>query len=504
MNGVSLTPATFMSPAYYAIHTAVNPLLTNGFSIAVEAANAPNAEYTWHGAASSSGNQATVSVLTAGHPKTVTLTVQVSGVSSTYTLHFYKPLAYYYQEGASAGGTGETSDSPFHLLSDALNRAKTTGINKVEILGELTAASSLGNAATLFCFNAGYGTADHPFIIRNFYFDGQGTTGGKRIVSVESTSTNNYIVFENPYMAGAATNSSGGGMYITTANSYHAQVTLKATSWSGGGIAIEGLNAKLFIQDETGTSQTLISNNTAVSGGGIHIASSAVVEIYSGKISLNTATNGGGINAEGTCKLNGYVTDNTAESGGGFYIKGGTCTLNGAYVTGNTATSGNGGGFYLEDGILISGTLNLLPNPLLDLLCQISSNTAPNGIGGGIYLTGSTGYTVTFSVNTTISDNSAGNTGGIYLTTSDSPSDSPTSTVTFNAPVLFQNNTNDTDTEVQIWKEGSQGISIFNVSNIVYPSGYSIGESVIAESRSGLRSLPGNEFVLSYSSSPPS
>ncbi|MDR2491420.1 MAG: hypothetical protein LBD20_08475 [Spirochaetaceae bacterium] len=499
VNGAPQELAASMQPSYEYIN-----MPTGDFTISAQAANSSGAVFTWEGATSSNGGLATVSALTAGLLKTVTLKVQVSDKFSTYTLHLYKPLAYYYQEGASAGGNGETPNSPYNDLGDALRSALYSGINKLEIIGQITPASAYGgNADSLFWFYEGYGTADTPFIIRNFNFNPGGGVG-KRIVFIDSTSTDNYIVFENPRINGTITALDGAGMYITSSAGHKAEVTLKATTvlgiplvynnitlGNGGGIAITGVNSKLVLQDETGTSQRLIYGNSATRdasmGGGLYIDSYAAVEIYAAKIEDNNSSNlGGGIylGAGASCLLNGaYVTKNRAETGrgGGFYIStGGICRLNGTYVTENLSHSG--GGFYMAGGTLTIGASSNA------LACQISENSAAS-TGGGIYLYRNA--TVNFIVNTTISGNTAiSNTAGLHIEGASGQENS----VTFNAPVLFQNNLHPSrTTHSQITK--SPYNSITNISNIFYPhSGYNADGIVSIDVSSSI-----NTFNLTYS-----
>jgi hypothetical protein len=122
----------------------------------------------------------------------------------------------------------------------------------------------------------------------------------------------------------------------------------------------------------------------------------------------NFGSAGGGLYNEGNLTLiNSTVSDNGSvgggdaylecETGGGLKVLSGTTTLINSTVSNNRAKS-KGGGIH----VACQGTL-ILENS------TISGNYA-NGSGGGIYLNGSGVFT-----NSTISNNSASNVGGIAL-----------------------------------------------------------------------------------------
>jgi hypothetical protein len=91
------------------------------------------------------------------------------------------------------------------------------------------------------------------------------------------------------------------------------------------------------------------------------------------------------------------ISDNTSSYGGGVYVNG-AFTMNGGEISGNTASSGNGGGVYFAYGrfTMSGGT--------------ISGNTASSGNGGGVYVNG----TFTMSGGE-ISDNTASSGGGVFV-----------------------------------------------------------------------------------------
>ena len=151
---------------------------------------------------------------------------------------------------------------------------------------------------------------------------------------------------------------------------------------------------------ETGT----VTGGVITGGNGLYggvYADGGTFTMDGGTISGNTAEyGGGGVYADGgTFTMDGgTISGNTAEyGGGGVYVSGGTFTMNSGTISGNTAADGGGvcvawsGTFTMTDGI-------------------ISGNTAE--YGGGVYVSGRT-FTMeggTISGNTASKDG-----GGVYM-----------------------------------------------------------------------------------------
>lgn len=126
---------------------------------------------------------------------------------------------------------------------------------------------------------------------------------------------------------------------------------------------------------------TLTGGNTASFGAAVYVASGRSLTATDVIFSNNTSTsNGGHIRAIGNVDLtNVALIGGSAARGGAIDVAGGVTTLTNVTISGNTATSSNGGG-----GIFINaGTLNLVHTSIAD-------NTASIGPGGGINLTGGT------------------------------------------------------------------------------------------------------------------
>jgi hypothetical protein len=112
----------------------------------------------------------------------------------------------------------------------------------------------------------------------------------------------------------------------------------------------------------------------------VRVSSGGTLEMNSGsKISDNTAFEGGVYVYGGTFTMNGgEISGNTADDGGGgVYVYGGTFTMNGGEISGNTAT-GEGGGVYVSG---YGSTFTMSGG-------EIIGNNA--SAGGGVYIRGGT------------------------------------------------------------------------------------------------------------------
>lgn len=171
----------------------------------------------------------------------------------------------------------------------------------------------------------------------------------------------------------------------------------KAEGSGGGGVCVYGTGAKLILND--GTS---VKDNTAPTGGGIN--GNAAIEMHNATISGNKATsnNGGGIElfsdqyGTGSFKMtSGTIENNTATcEGGGFH--GPNFTMTGGTIQNNNAGT-------LAGGVLVNGTG----------ACSMSGGTITNNTstysGGGLWVDDNTPFTLGGG---TISNNTAGGDGG--------------------------------------------------------------------------------------------
>lgn len=171
----------------------------------------------------------------------------------------------------------------------------------------------------------------------------------------------------------------------------------KAEGSGGGGVCVYGTGAKLILND--GTS---VKDNTAPTGGGIN--GNAAIEMHNATISGNKATsnNGGGIElfsdqyGTGSFKMtSGTIENNTAASeGGGFH--GPNFTMTGGTIQKNNAGT-------VAGGVLVNGTG----------ACSMSGGTITNNTStygaGGLWVDDNTPFTMCGG---TISNNTAGGDGG--------------------------------------------------------------------------------------------
>ena len=171
----------------------------------------------------------------------------------------------------------------------------------------------------------------------------------------------------------------------------------KAEGSGGGGVCVYGTGAKLILND--GTS---VKDNTAPTGGGIN--GNAAIEMHNATISGNKATsnNGGGIElfsdqyGTGSFKMtSGTIENNTAASeGGGFH--GPNFTMTGGTIQKNNAGT-------VAGGVFVNGTG----------ACSMSGGTITNNTStygaGGLWVDDNTPFTMGGG---TISNNTAGGDGG--------------------------------------------------------------------------------------------
>jgi hypothetical protein len=167
----------------------------------------------------------------------------------------------------------------------------------------------------------------------------------------------------------------GGGIYIDTGSAeINTGEVTSNTALYGGGIHIYDGSATLSAGEIRG-------NTASIGGGGVMIVSSnaAFTQIGTGIISHNSALEGGGVHVRNGSGLlsGGQIISNTADSGGGVYIYEGNTVLDGTEVRGNTATGSwpeGGCGFY----IAASGSLVLNGG-------RIANNYYPSYVDNALY-----------------------------------------------------------------------------------------------------------------------
>ncbi len=233
-------------------------------------------------------------------------------------------------------------------------------------------------------------------LIQNNVADGE---GGGAVVNNGATAK-----FENSTISGNTAGTSGGGINITVSSNVtidNSVISGNTATISGGGVEIidNGLGSTLTIIEST------LSNNSAVTGGGISASGPNVVtDINSSTISSNAATQaGGGINVSGGTLniVTSTISSNTAATtGGGMHLAGfSTTNIDNSTITNNSATS-TGSGIYG-----VGATIDLYSS----IVAQNASNSDLNN--AALSTTTSSGYNLignadgsTFAVNSKSSD----------------------------------------------------------------------------------------------------
>jgi hypothetical protein len=253
------------------------------------------------------------------------------------------------------------------------------------------------------------GVSNKPFGVATL--DGSGLSGSVLTIVSGGCCVQATVAISGLTIANGSSSFGGGivnfGSDVTLAKSI---VTNNAASVSGGGIANFGDGANFGGNPSFTGEFTLIdskvSGNDATNGGGggIYNAAGDVMLVRS-EVSGNDAAVGGGMIGGGFGRFSNFsftnstVSGNTARgSGGGIALFGRAgVSMTSSAVSGNTA-DGDGGGIYGEfntGGSLFEST--------------VTGNTA-GGAGGGIF-----GNFSSFSLsNSTVSENSAVDGGGIY------------------------------------------------------------------------------------------
>ena len=200
----------------------------------------------------------------------------------------------------------------------------------------------------------------------------------------------------------------GGGVYFYGANGYKFEMTggkiSENTAVTGGGVYDYGYGAAPF----TMTGGEISGNTTTSYGGGVYINAynaKTPFALEGGKIIGNkagTGSNGGGVYLNnGVLTLaGGEISDNTAKFGGGVYLNNGTFSMNGGSISGNTATNA-GGGVYLYNNS--SFTLND---------GSIDGNSSKDA--GGVYYYGGSGAKWTMNGGEISGNTATEYGGGVY------------------------------------------------------------------------------------------
>ncbi len=231
--------------------------------------------------------------------------------------------------------------------------------------------------------------------IENVTIQGFSCGKGGGAIYIEARGTCNMV---SGKISGNSAWDKGGGVYVRGIFNMHDGTISgnNVSSGSGGGVYVS--TSGTFTMD----GGTISGNNVSSgSGGGVYVYTSGTFTMDGGIISKNNAQSGGGVyvyqngsfNMKGGEIRNNQAANGSSGEGGGVYVYGGTFTMDGGTISGNTAIE-NGGGVYVDKN---SFTMNG---------GTITNNTA-NAAGGGVYM-----YSGSFTMTGgSITGNGAGRNG---------------------------------------------------------------------------------------------
>ncbi len=236
-----------------------------------------------------------------------------------------------------------------------------------------------------------YSTSNSVKIVNCKILSNQANNGGGIYISGDSSIVENCGILSNTATA------NGGGVCLdgTGSTMNNCKIESNTASTDGGGAYITGLTLPL--------SGNYISGNMASNnGGGIYVSTRYCV--FSNDTFINnSAMKGGGIYVAPSNKQDSLVIDSAVvtnnmatSSGGGIYISytkasGSTnfrCRIENNEISGNTVSSGSGGGIFIYDYLSIS--LGSVWNPpkvvaQFDIHNNIISNNSASYDGGGVH-----------------------------------------------------------------------------------------------------------------------
>ena len=225
-----------------------------------------------------------------------------------------------------------------------------------------------GNEYTNGIFTMSGGTIS----VNTAYQAGGGVASSHGTFTMNGGKITNNITNGNSYSRGGGVSLENSEFIMTSG-----EIANNTANIYGGGVCLDGGTFTM-------NGDAVISDNTTYNGGGVSIISvwsynSGTFTMEGGTISGNTASsgNGGGVfvwSSGGITMSGGTISGNTAPFGGGVCVQDGTFMLSGGTISGNTASSGNGGGVCVDN----TGTFTMSGG-------TISGNTASSR-GGGVFV----------------------------------------------------------------------------------------------------------------------
>ncbi len=340
----------------------------------------------------------------------ICLSVSLSSVSAQNKDYqtLYNKYKQVFASKATTKGTvtfASVGDDPVNCDFDNIQDAINTGIDEVRIQRFLTYTENItiqNQAIKLIggyesCFGANNG--ETPIGTNASIIDGNDLAP---VININNDTNPYEIILKNIELQNGNSGMTffGGGLEAKgTATSINIS-NFKSTNNTGSGINVESIS-QLNIKD------ALLSNNTALIGGGIACSDTFVVVYGRSAISSNSATiAGGGIYAYNQCNFSYFSGKNHIQAGIGGMI-------------GNT-TDGQGAGIYAYDGatINLNGTeLDLGGGTILGdstIAVKITSNIADSD-GGGLFISGANTQANLTGIDFQFNRTPNGNGGGIAV-----------------------------------------------------------------------------------------
>ena len=239
-------------------------------------------------------------------------------------------------------------------------------------------------------------------------------------------------------------NGDGGGVYLTNSTvSFDSNLFKNNTASYGGGIEVYR-NSNV-----SATNNTFTRNTAGIAGGGIDIYSGVVATFMDNILEYNQAQMDGGgfsVTSAGSTvsfTLDSFISNSVERWGGGVYLENCTVSFNSNLFKNNTASYGGGIEVYRNSNVsatnntftrntagIAGGGIDIYSGVVATFMDNILEYNQAQVDGGGISVT-SAGSTVSFTLDSFISNSASRWGGGVYL---------ENCTVSFNSN-LFKNNT---------------------------------------------------------------
>jgi hypothetical protein len=305
-----------------------------------------------------------------------------------YVVVVARDVPYYYVKATGndtdADQYNGSESAPFKTLAYAVRKAVEHDVDHIYVVGTLNDTTEGGAWENTSTIEVGSGDFTGAFQS----YGASATGGGASVFNLKGTGIDNgtanriYItgVGSNAVLQGASNKrviSVTGGAHITFENITIRDGGSASYGGNGGGVYVEGNSTVIW-------KSGVISNNQAVSGGGLYVDNSEV-DFQTGSISSNIATG----------KAIGVTADviSTIQGGGGVYVNGGKGQfwLAAGDISGNT-TSGSGGGV-LVNGSVIPNSPDYDDPSFYDFIMSagtitgnVSNGSVWPGGGGGVYV----------------------------------------------------------------------------------------------------------------------